>query len=205
MKPIMKLSLLAIVAVMLTGALAGPAAALTDAEVRKLPGYVDFDAMKLFEGQEAKVEVYLKDPMLELVSKFVKSEDPELYEVLAKLKLVRVQIFEVDDVQAQKVSEVTSATAKQLDSKGWERIVRVREDDEHVDVYLKPSKDYEWLDGLVVMVVDGGDEAIFVNIVGQIDPDDIAKLGEHFDIHELDIDSSRVHIRNDDDDTGDDD
>jgi len=204
MKPIMKLSLLAALAVMLGGALAGPAAALTEAEIKKLPGYVDFDAMKLFEGQEAKVEVYLKDPMLELVSKFVKSEDPELFEVLAKLKLVRVQIFEVDHVQAQKVSEVTTATAKQLDGKGWERIVRVREDDEHVDVYLKPSKEYEWLDGLVVMVVDGGDEAIFVNIVGQIHPDDISKLAEHFDIDELDIDSSKVHIRNDDDDDDDD-
>ena len=200
MKPIMKLSLLATVAVMLAGALAGPAAALTDAEIRKLPGYVDFDAMKLFEGQEARIEVYLKDPMLELVARFIKSEDPELFEVLAKLKLVRVQVFDVDHVQAQKVSEVTSATARQLDEKGWERIVRVREDDEHVDVYLKPSKDYEWLDGLVVMVVDGGEEAIFVNIVGQIDPDDIAKLGEHFDIDELDIDTSKVHIRNDDDD-----
>ena len=200
MKPIMKLSLLAAVAVMLAGALAGPAAALTDAEIRKLPGYVDFDAMKLFEGQEARIEVYLKDPMLELVARFIKSEDPELFEVLAKLKLVRVQVFDVDHVQAQKVSEVTSATARQLDEKGWERIVRVREDDEHVDVYLKPSKDYEWLDGLVVMVVDGGEEAIFVNIVGQIDPDDIAKLGEHFDIDELDIDTSKVHIRNDDDD-----
>lgn len=200
MKRIMKLSLMAAMAVMLAGALAGPAAALTEAEIEKLPGYVDFAALKLFEGQEAKVEVYLKDPMLELVAKFVKSEDPELFEVLAKLKLVRVQIFNVSHSQAEKVSEASTATAKQLDSKGWERIVRVREEDEHVDVYLKPSKDYEWLDGLVVMVVDGGDEAVFVNIVGQIHPDDISKLAEHFDIDELDFDSTDVHIDNRDDD-----
>jgi hypothetical protein len=197
MKSFLKPLLLAVTAVMLGGALAGPALALTDAEIRKLPGYVDFDALKLFKGQEAKIEIYLKDPMLELVSKFVKSEDPELFEVLANLKLVRVQVYDVDRAMAQQVSEVSSTTAKELDAKGWERIVRVRDDEEHVDVYLKPSKDYEWLDGLVVMVVDSDDEAVFVNIVGKIHPDDISKLGQHFDIDELDIDSSDVHIRND--------
>jgi hypothetical protein len=164
---------------------AGAALAETEAELKKMPGYVEFAALSILEGQEAKVEVYLKDPMLNLVAKFVKEEDPELFDVLKKLKLVRVQIFDVTPELAGEISKATSTTAKQLDDKGWERIVRVRDEDEHVDVYLKPSADYEILEGIVVMVVGEDDEAIFVNIVGTIDPADIDKLGTHFDIDGL--------------------
>ena len=165
--------------------LAAPALADTEAELKKLPGYVEFNALATFKGQEAKVEVYLKDPMLQLVSRFVKGDDPDLYAILEKLKLVRVLVFDVTTEQAREVAKVTSETAKELDKKGWERIVRVREDDERIDVYLKPSKNYELIEGIVVMVVDDEYEAIFVNIVGNINPDDIGKLGEHFDIDGL--------------------
>ncbi len=169
--------------------LAAPALADTDAELKKMPGYVEFNALTTFKGQEAKLEVYLKDPMLELVSRFVKGDDPELYAILAELKLVRVLVFDVTAEQAREVANVSSDTAKELDRKGWERIVRVREDNERIDVYLKPSKNYELIEGIVIMVVDDEDEAIFVNIVGNIHPDDIGKLGEHFDIDGLgDID-----------------
>ena len=176
------------VCALLVCALSSAALADRDAKIEKMPGYVDFDAFSSLSDQEAKVEVYLKDPMLKLVSGFIKGEDPELFEILSKLKLVRVLVYDITSDLATKMSKVTTATAKELDKKGWERIVRVREDGENVDIYLKPSADYEWIDGLVVMVVDDSEEAVFVNIVGQIHPDDIGRLAEHFDIDELDID-----------------
>lgn len=156
-----------------------------DRKVKKHPGYVDFEALRIFKGDEAKIEVFLKEPMLNLVSKFVKDEDPELYEMLGKLKLVRVQVFDVDDAKVREFAEITKKTTAMLDDKGWERIVRVRDDEEHVDVYLRPSDNYESILGIVVMVA-ADDEAVFVNVVGEINPDDVARLGEHFDIHELD-------------------
>jgi len=159
-------------------------------EYKKHPGYVDFDALTDAAGEEAKVEVYLREPLIKLVSKFMKEEDPELFDILNNLKLVRVQVYDVDAAMAKRFSEKSSATAKLLDGKGWERIVRVREDGDHVDVYLKPSKDYEWIQGIVVMVVGDDDEAVFVNIVGDIHPEDISRLGEHFDIDEL----NDIHI-----------
>jgi hypothetical protein len=165
---------------------AGLARAESEAEIKKMPGYVEFEALKILGGQEAKIEVYLKDPMLNLVAKFVKEEDPELFDILSKLKLVRVQVFDITREVAREMSRVTAETAKELDGRGWERIVRVREDYESVDVYLKPTGEYDALDGIVVMVIGEDDEAIFVNIVGNIHPDDVSKLGAHFDIDELD-------------------
>ena len=152
----------------------------------KHPGYVDFNTLDIFGDEEAKVEVYLKQPMLKLVSKFVIHEDPELAGLLENLALVRVHIFEADKAEAKKFIDESSKIFKTLEGKGWERIVRVREDDEHVHVYLKPSKDYEYLKGIVVIAVEDHNDAVFVNIVGDIHPEDIGRLGDHFGIEELD-------------------
>ncbi len=154
-----------------------------DDEIRKQPGFVDFAELGKL-GHEAKVEVFLKGPMLELLSGFLKNEEPELYDIVNKLKLVRVLVFETDDI-GDRMADFSKRTSEEMDKKGWERIVKVREDGERVDIYCLPSKDYEWINGIVVMVIDGGDEAVFVNIVGELRPDEIGKLGAHFDIDEL--------------------
>ena len=58
------------------------------------------------------------------------------------------------------------------------------EEDKNVRVFSKSTKDI--IDGFVVMVVspekDGG-EAIFVNIVGSIDPSQIAMITDNLDIN----------------------
>jgi hypothetical protein len=159
----------------------------------KHPGYVDFDALDIFSDEDAKVEVYLKQPMLNLMSKFIEHEDPELFEMFGKLMLVRVQVFEASRELTAKFETESSKIVKTLDDKGWERVVRVREHDEQVYVYLKPSEGYEWIQGIVVIAIEDYDEAVFVNIVGDIHPDDIHRLGEHFDVEELD--SIRYEIK----------
>jgi len=152
----------------------------------KHPGYVDFNALEIFGDQEATIEVYLRKPMLDLLRKFIEKEDPELYRVFGKLQLVRVQVFDVTNGQSDKFDIESAKTVKELDKKGWERVVRVKDEEERVFVYLKPSDDYEWIQGIVVIAMEDLEEAVFVNIVGDIHPDDISRLGGHFGVDELD-------------------
>jgi hypothetical protein len=71
-----------------------------------------------------------------------------------------------------------------LDAKGWERNVNVREKNgEDVGVYTRTRGD-EAFEGLVVTVIDSN-EAVLINIVGDIRPEQIVELGESLNIKPL--------------------
>jgi hypothetical protein len=150
----------------------------------KHPGYVSFEALDQF-ASEAKIEVNLNHNMIKLISGFLRKEDPELYDMMINLQLVRIQVFKRTSLIEETFMAQSSKTAKVLDDKDWERIVRVSEDDEEIYVYIKPSEDYEWIQGIVVLALED-DEAIFVNIVGDIKPEDVSRIGTHFNVEELD-------------------
>ena len=166
---------------------AGGAARADDKSFTKHPGYVDFAALDKI-GEEAKVEVNLKSPMLGLVSKFVGEEDPSLKDMLANLKLVRVRVYDLTPAVEKAFLTAGSETTTKLDKSGWERVVRVRDRNERVDIYFKPSAKADFIEGVLVIAVD--DEAAFVNIVGEMRPEDVARIGDHFDIDDIDIDEN---------------
>jgi len=150
----------------------------------KQPGYVDFESMGLFTEEEAVVEIYLHDALLGMVSSMSKGADPDLSDMLSKLQLVRVQKFRLGDTKVTAVETQVSALAGKLEKGGWMRAVRVREKDENIYVYFKMGD--KVLNGITVMAVDEDSMATFVNIVGDIDPEQIGRLGKKFDIDELD-------------------
>jgi hypothetical protein len=178
-------------------------AAVTTADAKKKktdytkhPGYIDFAASEFFGVDYAKIEVNLNENMIKLVIQFLPDEERELKDMLAGLKLVRVEVYERKRGFDERFETELAKAAKELDEKDWERIVRVRERDEQAYVYVKPSDNYEWIRGVVVLAMED-DEAVFVNIVGDIKPEDISRIGDHFDIDELD--SIRYEIEKDDD------
>lgn len=154
----------------------------------KLPGYVDFGAA--IDDVEATVEVYLKGSLLVIAREAVKNDDPELGELLSKIDYIHVQVFPMRGGSSEKLMERTRQVGKQLEKKGWELTVRVREDEEQVHVYMLPGKKDD-IAGLVVMAVEEGDEAVFVNIVGNINPAEIGRIGRTFHIDSMDL---PVHV-----------
>jgi hypothetical protein len=150
-----------------------------ETEVKRLPGYVEFDQKEVFGPTKPVVQVFFDRPLLEMASAAVKHEEPELSDLLSKIQLVRVQIFSIGGNQAKRVEQKASAMEERLKKDGWTTVVRVREDDQAVNVLLKTLKDS--IAGLLVFVIEEN-KAVFVNIAGEIEPAALAGLAGGFDL-----------------------
>ncbi len=178
-----------LVVVFALGALASPAMAgkrLSDKALRALPGYVDFgDVWKFSDGNE-EVEVELKQPLLGAFAPFLRGDDPDLANLILDLQLVKVNAFSFDPDDQKSVIGVMRDTSSALRDDGWDNVVKVRGEDENVNVFVRIEGDGEddqtFLSGLAVLYVGDDDEAAFVNVVGRFRMEDIARLSEQFDL-----------------------
>ena len=153
-------------------------------ELKDLPGYVDFGDLSMTYG-EPKITINLGGTMLNFVGMMSVSDSPETSEMISKLKGIRVQIYSIEENADAAMSQF-SDTKSQLRSSGWEPIVQVNEDDEQVLVYMK-AQDGK-MEGMTVMVVDQ-EEAVFVNVIGQLNPAELAQVMDKFDVNvDLDMD-----------------
>ncbi len=160
-----------------------PAIAQED-ELKDLPGYVDFGDLSSLYG-EPKIIINLGGTMLNFVRMMSSAESPETADLISKLKGIRVMIYETDentDAAKSQFAEVKST----LKSSGWEPIVQVNDDDEQVMIYMKMKG--ENMEGITVMVVDE-DEAVFINVIGQLNPAELGKVMKALDVDvDLDVD-----------------
>lgn len=153
-------------------------------ELKDLPGFVDFGDLSATYG-EPKITINLGGTMLNFVGMMSSSESPETSDLISKLKGIRVQIYAMDE-NADAAKSQFGKTKNHLKSSGWEPIVQINEDDEQVLVYMKSEGGN--MEGMTVMVVDD-EEAVFVNVIGQLNPAELAKVMEKFDVDvNLDVD-----------------
>lgn len=154
-------------------------------ELKDLPGYVDFGDLTALYG-EPKIIINLGGTMLNFVSMMSSSESPETADLISKLKGIRVMIFSLDknagEQDAGAAKNQFSEVKSKLKSSGWEPIVQVNEDDEQVLIYMKMVDGN--MQGITVMVVDE-EEAVFVNVIGQLNP---AELGKVMEVLDMDMD-----------------
>ena len=165
-----------------------PVVMAADSDVANHPGYVDFSVLTAIANVEPNVEVSLKAPLLNMITNLIRSEDEEAADFISKLLRVTVNVFESSAIDVNEIADSMNTIANDLDAQGWERVVRVRENPEHVDIYFRISDDADVIYGIAIMVAEPG-ETVLVNIVGDISTDDISALGRRFNIDELvDID-----------------
>lgn len=153
--------------------------------LRGQAGYVDLDEIDRWFSVEPKVVVNIKGALLELVAEASRFEDPELADLLYKLKAIQVRGFDTRRLNYDDLQQRSRDLARRLENQGWDTVVRVREDDEDVNVFIRVDDGV--IAGMMVMAVSPyDDETFFVNIVGEIDPKQIGRIGRKFDIDPLD-------------------
>jgi uncharacterized protein DUF4252 len=165
--------------ILLCGGLA-LASAAGAAGLRDNAAYLDFQAMGFFDESDLSVNVNVEAPLLRLLAA-LDGHDREASEVLGKLDAVQVRVLPLsgEDRTADLLHKVDELSRK-LDASGWDHIVRVRERNERVEVYLQ--HDGTAVSGLAVLAIDPQEEAVFVNLVGDIDLKHLGSIGRHLHI-----------------------
>jgi len=157
--------------------LALPAMAQEDA-LKDYPGYVDFGELGAIFG-EPTVQIAIGQSLLNLVGALSAKEDPEAAALFSKLNGVRVNVFETEGMADGAVDFVKDISGK-LSGHGWESVVTVNSPDEQVRIFMKLNG--ENVDGITVMAVED-DEAVFVNVIGNISPAELEKVMDNFDVN----------------------
>lgn len=160
----------------LTALLALPAMAQEDA-LKGYAGYVDFGQLTDIFG-EPTVQISVGEALLKMVSSLSAEEDPEAAALFTRLKGVRVNVFENREIPAAGLDLVRDVSSK-LSAVGWESVVTVNSDDEQVRIFMKMNG--ESVEGITVMAVEPT-EAVFVNVIGNISPDELERVMDNFDV-----------------------
>ena len=149
------------------------------------PGYVDFSTLYGLIDADPVVEVTLREPLLRLITETIPQDDSEAVNFVSRLLNIRLNVYEDIAGDMGQLADNMEQISSDLDDAGWERVVRVREEDDQVDIFLRFSNDEEVIYGIALMVVSDDGEMVLGNIVGDISMDDISALGRRFDIDEL--------------------
>lgn len=144
------------------------------------PGFVALGDGSVFDADRLKVHVSIKDAMLRLVAAASKESEPELAQMIEGLRAIEVRVFEVTDDSAATVRTTIAETANRLKKRGWDPAVDIRMDNKQGFLYFRFDGDRPV--GLAGMFVEAGGEAMFVNIVGEIDPTLVGKLAARFNL-----------------------
>lgn len=135
------------------------------------------------------VEVNVSNNLIAMAARLAEKQEPQVADMLRGIKSVRVNVVGLTDQNRSEVEKKIKAIRAQLDAAGWERTVAAQKDKADVGVFVKTRGD-EAVEGVVVTIMEGGQQAVLVNVVGDIKPEKLAMIGERFDLEPL----KKLHI-----------
>lgn len=146
-------------------------------------GQIDFADLSSHYG-EPKIEINLSASLMSMVGSFAKNGDPEVADILSNLEFIKVRVYNLNG-DIEKANSTIDRVSKTLRSDKWETLVTVNDNESNQKVRIFSKSTNNVIDGVVLMVVSPekeAGEAIFINIVGEIDPNKIAKITDNLNI-----------------------
>lgn len=153
------------------------------AQLRGEPGFVDFADLGVDPPGELTLGVSLSGPILRLVAEATRGEEPGFAELIDKLHGIFAKVYEVPDADRGTVETLTRNTIRRLESRGWQTVVELH--DAGDSSYLQVRTDGELIQGLAVVFIESDGTTGFINVVGNITPEEVGRIGRTFDIDAL--------------------
>jgi hypothetical protein len=145
---------------------------------------VDFGSLPPPSAGGELVEVNIRSNLIAMAARLAEKSEPQVAELLRGLHAIHVNLVGLDSGNRTEVEKRINTLRSALDAQGWERIVTAQKNSGDVGVYLK-TRGEEAVQGLVVTVLEGNKQAVVVRINGNIRPEQVALLGDRFNIEPL--------------------
>jgi hypothetical protein len=139
-------------------------------------GYVAPDIVEGWFDTAPTVEVNLDGALLDMVANASQSDQPEAAALLRRLTALRVRIFPTEGVQMSTLESRAGRLMNRLSERGWQTVVRVRDENEQTNIQVRMREDSDAVAGLVVLVNQPGGESVFANLVGNVSPSEVGDL-----------------------------
>lgn len=136
------------------------------------------ELFKAYNGQEGYTTVHISKELFSMMNQVnVETEDAETKEMvdaMSKLEFIRILMADKSEVKGfNEFREKVQA----FDLDGYKELMLVKEGDETVRFMVLEEKGNDMI-GELLMIIDQGDEAGFISIVGDIDINTISKLSK---------------------------
>lgn len=135
-----------------------------------------------FEDIEGVTSVIVNQKAFSLMSKIGSESDEEYLSLIQNIESLKVFATESVEVAKQMESEVK----KYLASGKLEELMRVKDGESNVMIYVKEGKSEDYVKELFMFVKDGGEnsdkESVIISLTGDIDLKQISKLTEKMDL-----------------------
>jgi hypothetical protein len=161
-------------------ALAWPAPA---ADLEDSPGYVDLDFIEIPDHAREVQDIDLT-AMLDTIADDAHAEgDQELAEMLRMVRSVRAKFYSLEAGDEDEARKNVERVMKTLDDEDWTRLIYIKDEDETVTVSTRNLAGK--IVGLTVVMFEPGEQAGFVNVVGDIDLARLMTMAGEFDLDDL--------------------
>lgn len=129
-------------------------------------GYANLESLGMRDTDRV-MNISIGPTLLRFAAKHI-DDDPEVRDLLRSLDGVRVRIYEIDG-DAGRVANRIDAMSDHLQDDGWESVMLVREKDEETHMLIRMVGTR--ISGMTVLTSDGESEAVVVNLMGDIAPE----------------------------------
>jgi hypothetical protein len=178
-KPLRTMAFVAALALLLTGCgLTAP---------RGSDGFANLDSLGLSDTDRV-LSLSLGPAVLDFAANHV-DDDPQTRELLRSLDGVRIRIYEIDGDPLRVAARMTRMSDR-LQADGWEPVVLVRQPDQQAHMLLRIIDGR--IHGMTVLVMDDESEAVVINLMGDIRPDQFSEVMVAMDVDGPGVEPAQV-------------
>ena len=143
--------------------------------IRKHPGYVDLSRIKVPEDAFERTDIFIDSGLIEMIFPDFEGD-----------AAVTVKGFDLADYDEDKIKEEIQRIEKQLNKGDWESLVRVKSNNEVVNISTKIDTKTGKKQGFMLVAYEPGCEVTFLNIAGKIPFEDWDGLHINLDDETID-------------------